>query len=136
HLKAPGAYLSMGETAENVAQKYQIPRPEQEAFAVKSQRKAAKAQAEGRLRDEIVPIAVKGGTVDEDGTIRGDTTAEALAGLKPAFDAGGTVTAGTASPLTDGASAVLVCSEDYAKANGLKVLARIRSVGVSGCEPE
>jgi acetyl-CoA acyltransferase len=134
--KAPGAYMSMGETAENVATKYQIPRPEQEAFAVRSHQRAAKAQAEGKLKAEIVPITSKGKTIDQDGAIRPETTAETLAGLKPAFDQNGSVTAGTASPLTDGASAVLVCSEDYAKANGLKILARIKSIGVSGCEPE
>jgi acetyl-CoA acyltransferase len=135
-LKAPGAYMSMGETAENVARKYQIPRPEQEAFAVRSHQKAAAAQAAGRLKDEIVPIQVGDKMVDQDGTIRPDTSLEALAGLKPAFDQDGSVTAGTSSPLTDGASAVLVCSEDFAKSRGLKILARIKSVGVSGCEPE
>lgn len=134
HSKA--AYMSMGETAENVAAKYQITRPVQEAFAVKSQQKAAAAQAEGRFKDEIVPITYKGRTVAEDGAIRGGTTPEALAGLKPAFDQAGTVTAGTASPLTDGASAVLICSEDYADRNGLTILARIKSVAVSGCAPE
>ena len=71
-----------------------------------------------------------------DGTIRPDTTRESLAQLKPSFDASGTVTAGTSSPLTDGASATLVVSEDYAKAHGMVVLARIRSVAVSGCAPE
>ncbi len=134
--KRPGAYLGMGDTAENVASKFQIPRAAQEAFAVTSQQKAAAARASGKLADEIVPIETKGGTVDQDGTIRPDTTAEALASLKPAFDQNGTVTAGTSSPLTDGASAVLVTSEDYARANGLEILARIRSVAVSGCEPE
>ncbi|SOE01279.1 thiolase family protein [Caenispirillum bisanense] len=128
----PQAYVSMGDTAENVARKYQIPRADQEAFAVESHRKAAKAQAEGRFEAEIVPV----GGVAQDGCIRPDTTAESLAGLKPAFDAAGTVTAGTSSPLTDGAAAVLVCSEDYAKARGLPVLARIRSVAVSGCSPD
>ena len=116
---------------------YQVPRAAQEAFAVESQKKAAAAREGGRLKDEIVPIQTKAGTVvDQDGTIRPDTTAEALAGLKPAFDANGTVTAGTSSPLTDGAAAVLVTSEDYARAHGLEILARIKSVGVSGCEPE
>ncbi len=132
----PGAYMNMGETAENVARQYQITRADQEAFAVGSQRKAAAARAEGRLAAEIVPITTVGGTVDQDGCIRPDTSAEGLAGLKPAFDQAGTVTAGTSSPLTDGASAVLVCSEDYAERHGLKVLARIRSVGISGCRPE
>jgi acetyl-CoA acyltransferase len=131
------AYVSMGETAENLARKYQIPRAEQEAFAVESHRKAAAARAEGRFKDEIVPIRKPdGGTVAEDGCIRPDTNSEALATLKPAFDQNGTVTAGTSSPLTDGASATLVCSEDFAKAHGLKILARIKSVAVAGCAPE
>ncbi|MBP8232633.1 thiolase family protein [Rhizorhabdus sp.] len=134
--KRPGAYISMGETAENVATQYQVSREAQEAFAVESQKKAAAAREAGRLKDEIVPIKTKKGVVDTDGTIRPETTAEALAGLKPAFDANGSVTAGTSSPLTDGASAVLVTSEDYARANGLTILARIKSVAVSGCEPE
>ncbi|WP_298688315.1 thiolase family protein [uncultured Sphingomonas sp.] len=134
--KSPGAYMGMGETAENVAQKYQITRVEQEALAVKSQQKAAAARASGKLTEEIIPIQTKGGTVSEDGTIRGETTAEALAGLKPAFSQDGTVTAGTSSPLTDGASAVLVTSADFAAKHGLTVLAKIKSVGVSGCAPE
>ena len=130
------AYMSMGETAENVATKYQIARADQEALAVSSQQKAAAARDAGKLADEIVPIQTKGGVVSEDGTIRGETTAEGLAGLKPAFDAAGSVTAGTSSPLTDGASAVLVTTEDYARAHGLPILARIKSVAVSGCAPE
>ena len=132
----PGAYMGMGQTAENVAQKYQITRAEQEKFAVASQKKAADARTAGRLADEIVPIHTKNGDVTEDGLIRPDTTEDVLAGLKPAFDKDGTVTAGTASPLTDGASAVLVTSEEFAKKHGLKILARIKSVGISGCEPE
>ena len=134
--KRPGAYMSMGETAENVASQYQVPRAVQEAFAVESQKKAGAARDGGRLKDEIVPIATRKGTVDTDGTPRPETTIEALAQLKPAFDANGSVTAGTSSPLTDGAAAVLVTSEDYARANGLTILARIKSVAVSGCEPE
>ncbi|GAA0594755.1 thiolase family protein [Caenispirillum bisanense] len=128
----PQAYISMGETAENVALKYQISRADQEAFAVESHRKAAAAQGEGRFAEEIVPVA----GVKDDGCIRADTTADSLAGLKPAFDEKGTVTAGTSSPLTDGAAAVLVCSEDYAKAHGLPILARLRSIAVSGCSPD
>ncbi|WP_232492381.1 thiolase family protein [Novosphingobium kaempferiae] len=134
--KKSAAYMGMGETAENVATKYQIGRAEQEALAVSSQQKAAAAREAGKLVDEIVPIETKAGTVSEDGTIRGDTTAEALAGLKPAFDAQGSVTAGTSSPLTDGASAVLVTTEEYARAHGLPILARIKSVAISGCAPE
>ncbi|MGE4429557.1 MAG: acetyl-CoA C-acyltransferase [Sphingobium sp.] len=134
--KRSAAYIGMGDTAENVATKYQISRAEQEAFAVASQQKAAAAQSAGKLADEIVPIPTKNGAVDKDGTPRPDTTAETLAGLKPAFSADGTVTAGTSSPLTDGASAVLVTSEDYARAHGLPILARIKSVAISGCQPE
>jgi acetyl-CoA acyltransferase len=106
--KQPGAYMGMGETAENVARKWQITRDQQEEFAVHSQQKAGRAQAEGRFIDEIIPIHAHGGVVDSDGCIRSGTTKEALAGLKLAFDQEGTVTAGTSSPLTDGASAVLV----------------------------
>jgi acetyl-CoA acyltransferase len=134
--KKSAAYIGMGDTAENVATKYQIPRAEQEALAVESQKKAAAARDAGKLVDEIVPIETKAGLVSEDGTIRGETTAEGLAGLKPAFDAQGSVTAGTSSPLTDGASAVLVTTEDYARAHGLTILARIKSVAISGCAPE
>ena len=134
--KNAGAYMGMGETAENVARQYQITRGEQEEFAVKSQHKAAAARAAGKLADEIVPIKTKAGMVSEDGTIRPETSAEVLAGLKPAFSQDGSVTAGTSSPLTDGASAVLVTSEEFARAHGLKILARIRSVGVMGCAPE
>ena len=134
--KRPGAYMGMGETAENVAQQYQITRAEQEQLAVKSQQKAAAARSAGKLSEEIVPIKTKAGDVSEDGIIRPDTTAEVLAGLKPAFNKDGTVTAGTSSPLTDGASAVLVTSEEFAKKNGLKILAKIKSVGIMGCAPE
>jgi acetyl-CoA acyltransferase len=132
----PAAYIGMGETAENVARKWQIPRVDQEAFAVRSHQRAAAAAASGKLTDEIVPITGKAATVDQDGCIRPDTTADALASLKPAFDKDGTVTAGTSSPLTDGAAAVLVCSETYAEKHGLQPLARIKSIAVAGCAPE
>ena len=132
----PAAYIGMGETAENVARKWRIGRAEQEAFAVRSHQRAAAAAAAGKLADEIVMIASRNGSVERDGCIRPDTTAEGLAGLKPAFDKDGTVTAGTSSPLTDGAAAVLVCSETYASRHGLKSLARIKSVAVAGCAPE
>ena len=130
------AYISMGETAENLAEKYKIPRDKQEAFALESQTRATKAQSEGKFKDEIIPVQGEGGMVDADGCIRPDTTANGLAGLKPAFKETGTVTAGTSSPLTDGASAVLVCSEDYATKNGLDPIARILSTALSGCAPE
>jgi acetyl-CoA acyltransferase len=132
----PAAYMSMGETAENVARKYQVTRAEQDAFAATSHRKAAAAQAAGKLAGEIVPIAAKNGAIDKDGCIRPDTTVEILAGLQPAFDKSGTVTAGSSSPLTDGAAAVLVCTEEYAKRNQLEPLARVKSIAVAGCPPE
>ncbi|MDB5367416.1 MAG: fadA [Rhodospirillales bacterium] len=135
-MKASAAYISMGETAENLAVKYQITRADQEKFATISHQRAAKAAADGKFKDEIVPIQTNGTLVDSDGTIRPDTTQEGLSTLKPAFSVDGTVTAGTSSPLTDGASAVLVVSEDYAKAHGLKILAKIRSTAVAGCAPE
>ncbi|MBI05647.1 MAG: acetyl-CoA C-acyltransferase [Rhodospirillaceae bacterium] len=134
--KNEGAYMSMGETAENLAEKYQIPREEQEALAISSHAKAAAAREDGKFKSEIVPIDCDGEIVDQDGCIRTGTNAEDLAKLEPAFDAEGTVTAGTSSPLTDGASAVLITTEDYAQANNLEVLARIKSAAVAGCQPE
>lgn len=128
----PQIYLSMGETAENVADRWGVTRERQEAFAVSSQQKAAAARTDGRLAAEIVAID----DVVEDGCLRPDTTADGLAALRTAFRADGTVTAGTSSPLTDGATAVLVCSEGYARRNGLEPLAAIRSFAVSGCDPE
>jgi acetyl-CoA acyltransferase len=132
----PETYHSMGQTAEEVARKYQVTRARQQEFAVASQKKAAAAKASGKFKGEIVPIETKNGIVAEDGTIRGDTTVEVLSTLKPAFLADGTVTAGTSSPLTDGASATLVCSEDYARKHDLPVLARIKSVAGTGLQPE
>ncbi len=132
----PQAYLSMGETAENVADKYGITRERQDEFALESHRRAAAAREAGKLADEIVQIRHGNHVVEADGCIRPDTSTEALAGLKGAFKANGSVTAGTSSPLTDGAAAVLVTTEDYAKANGLEPLARIKSIAVAGCAPE
>jgi acetyl-CoA acyltransferase len=130
------AYISMGETAENVAERYQVSRADQEELALESQQKAASAQSGGRLEEEIVPVKTASGLVQRDGCLRPQTTRDALAALKPAFRPDGTVTAGTSSPLTDGAVAVLVCSPAYASANHLKVLARIRATAIAGCPPE
>jgi acetyl-CoA acyltransferase len=133
----PQAYIAMGDTAENLARQYHIERPEQEDFALASQRKAYEAQQQGRFADEIVPITTGANeTVAADGCLRPDSTAADLAKLAPAFQANGTVTAGTSSPLTDGAAAVLVCSEEYADAHRLPKLARIKATAVSGCAPE
>lgn len=133
----PQAYIGMGETAENLAVKYHIPRATQEAFALSSQQKAYAAQQAGRFSAEIVPIVShKGATIQVDGCLRPESTAAGLAELKPAFLVDGSVTAGTSSPLTDGAAAVLVCSEDYANAHGLPKLARIKAIAVSACLPE
>ncbi|WP_340150695.1 thiolase family protein [uncultured Sneathiella sp.] len=132
----PEAYVSMGITAENLAKKYNISRQEQEEMAVESHARAAAAREAGKFNDEIIPIVDGNTRVEQDGCIRPETTMETLAGLKPAFDENGTVTAATSSPLTDGASATLVCSEEYADANGLKKIARIKSIAVAGCAPE
>ena len=133
--RAPEVFISMGITAENLARKHEITREAQEAFALESQQRTLRAANDGCFDDEIVTI-VNGGKVSTDGCPRPDTNLEALAALKPAFDANGSVTAGTSSPLTDGASAVLLTSADYAQRNGLKPLARIRATAVSGCAPE
>jgi acetyl-CoA acyltransferase len=127
----PQIYMGMGETAENVAARYGISRERQEQFAVESQSRAAKACAAGRFEGELV--AIDGVTAD--GTIRPETTLEGLSGLKTPFLENGTVTAGTSSPLTDGAAAVLVTSASYAQRHGLQPLAFIRSIAVSGCDP-
>ena len=136
HAKQPGAYMGMGDTAENVSRRWQITRAAQEELAVRSHQRAAKAQADGKLAAEIVPIQTNGHAVDQDGCIRPETNKEALAALKPSFSAEGAVTAGTSSPLTDGAAAVLICSEEFAHRHHLEPLARLASVAVSGCEPD
>ncbi len=130
--KYPQAYIGMGETAENLAKQYDISRAAQEDFAVSSHKKAAAAADAGKFNDEIVEV----NGVSTDGTIRPDSSVEALSGLKPAFDKDGSVTAGTASPLTDGSAAVLVCSEEYADTHNLPKLARIKSIAVAGCSAE
>ncbi len=132
----PEAYVSMGETAENLAEKYKISRARPDELALASHQRAASAREAGKFDGEIVAVRHGNHTVEADGCIRPDTSAEALAGLKPAFKVDGSVTAGTSSPLTDGAAAVLVTTEDYAKAHGLAPLARLRSIAVAGCAPE
>ncbi|MFO7247026.1 MAG: thiolase family protein [Thermaerobacter sp.] len=144
----PEVYMSMGQTAERVARRYQVSRDDQDAFALSSHRKAHAAAAAGRFRDEIVPVEVTvrsfDGTaavqqqvvVDADEGIRPDTSLEALARLKPVFQRDGTVTAGNASPLTDGAAAVVVMSAERAAQLGLKAWAAFRSFAVAGVEPE
>ncbi len=132
HESQPSAYIGMGETAENLAKKYDIARADQEEFAVASHKKAAAAAQSGKFDDEIVPI----GDVKTDGTIRPDSSTEKLATLKPAFLEDGSVTAATSSPLTDGSAAVLVCSEEYADKHKLPKLARIKSIAVAGCAAE
>ncbi len=133
----PEAYISMGDTAENLAKQYSLSREKQEAFALESQRKANNALQKGAFDDEIIFIEIaKSGMVANDGCLRPDSTAEGLAELKPAFKLNGSVTAGTSSPLTDGASAVLVCSEEYANKHGLNKMARIKSIAISACAPE
>jgi 3-oxoadipyl-CoA thiolase len=130
----------MGETAENVAQKYRITREEQDAFALQSHQRAVAAMQAGRFKDEIVPVAVpqrKGDpvTVDSDEGPRPDTSLEKLAKLKPAFREGGTVTAGNSSQVNDGAAALLLASHANARALGLKPMARVVATAVAGVHP-
>ena len=131
----------MGVTAENVAEKYNVTREEQDEFSAKSQNKAEAAIKAGMFKDEIVPVEVpqpKGGPVifDTDEFPRFGTTKEILAKLKPAFKKDGTVTAGNASGINDGAAAVLLMSEEKAKDSGLEPLATIKSYGFCGVSPE
>ena len=132
----PNVYMSMGITAENVAKKFDISRKEQQDFAISSHYKANSARETNLFDNEIVSITNNDQIINKDGGIRPNTSHEILDGLKLAFDENGTVTAGTASPLTDGASAVIVCEEEYAKKNNLNILARIKSTAVVGCPPE
>ena len=132
----PNVYMSMGITAENVAKKFDISRKEQQDFAISSHIKANLARETNMFDNEIVSITNNDEKINKDGGIRPNTSHEILDGLKLAFDENGTVTAGTASPLTDGASAVIVCEEEYAKKNNLNILARIKSTAVVGCPPE
>jgi acetyl-CoA acyltransferase len=125
---------------EGLAEKYDVSREAQDRFALRSHEKAVAAQDEKKFRDEIVPVTVKGRKgaetiVEADEGPRRDTTMEKLAKLRPAFNNGGSVTAGNSSSLNDGAAAVLVVSKGYAEAHGLKPLAKIRSVAVAGVPP-
>ncbi|MGO7213079.1 acetyl-CoA C-acyltransferase [Rhizobium ruizarguesonis] len=125
------AFLNMGLTAENLADRYNISREEQDAYSLESQQKTLAARAAGRLTAEVTPV----GDVISDGCPR-ETDAEKLASLKTAFKTDGPVTAGNSSPLTDGASATLVCSEAFVRRHNLVPLARIASYAISGCAPE
>ncbi len=137
----PEVYTSMGATAENVAERFKVSREEQDRFAAESQRRAAAARAEGKFKEEIVPFKARvfdeaGRGVDvnltEDTILRPETNVEGLAKLKPAFNAQGTVTAGNASPLTDGAAAAVVMSESKAKELGVKPLGYFIDFQVAG----
>jgi acetyl-CoA acyltransferase len=141
--RCPEVYTPMGITAENVAKKFGISRADQDAFALKSQQRAAAAQKANAFRDEIVPIKAtryeNGKHVDfvfdKDELVRGDTTLEGLTSLKPAFAKEGTVTAGNASPLSDGAAAALVLSKAKADALGIQPLGYFRAYATAGVDP-
>jgi len=130
----------MGITAENIARQWQLSRDEQDQYAVSSQNKAETAQAAGRFRDEILPFVVKGRkgdvTVDQDEYIRAGATLDLMAKLRPAFDKEGTVTAGNASGLNDGAAAVVLMTEGEAVRRGIEPLARIASWATAGVDPQ
>jgi acetyl-CoA acetyltransferase family protein len=130
--------LYMAQTSDNLARKHNISREEQDAFALESQRRAAKAQEAGIFAAEIVPVVVgrKGETITQDDHLRPDTTPEGLAKLKPAFAKDGFVTAGNASGIVDGAAMLVVTSAEKAEAKGKKPLGRIVSWGITGCDPE
>ena len=127
----PHLYLSMGATAENIAKKYKLSRIEQQEFALDSHEKANHAQNHGNFKNEIIGI----NNCDVDGNIRPNSNMDKLNKLKPAFDLDGTVTAATASALTDGAAVTLICEENFAKQNKLEIFGRIKSTAVEGCDP-
>jgi acetyl-CoA acyltransferase len=139
----PDAYIPMGNTAENVARQFGVSRGDQDAFALASHQKAVAAQARGAFKDEIVPVKTRvfdgevwrDLTVDKDEGPRADTSLDKLATLKPAFDPTGTVTAGNASPLNDGAAAVVLMAADKAKEAGKKARAFFRAFAVAGVPP-
>ncbi len=128
--KAKEAYMNVGLTAERVARQFSVSRAEQDSFAYASHSKALAAQRDGRLTAEISVV----GDVTQDGCVR-ETSMERLAQLKTVFMEDGSVTAGSSSPMTDGATAVLVCSEEFALRHGLELLARVEAFAVSGCAP-
>ncbi|NMO02935.1 acetyl-CoA C-acetyltransferase [Gordonia sp. TBRC 11910] len=133
----PDAYVAMGQTAENVANLSKVSREDQDAFAVRSQNLAEAALARGFFDSEITPITTTGGTViTADDSPRAGVTHDAVAGLKPAFRVGGTVTAGNSCPLSDGAAATVIMSDTRARELGITPLARIVATGVSGLSPE
>jgi acetyl-CoA acyltransferase len=148
HPDMTESMISMGLTAERVAERWQVTRADQDAYALESHRKAAAALADGRFDAQIVPVPVQrvswhgaAKQVDDgyfavDELVRTDTSLDRLGKLKPAFKAGGSVTAGNSSPYSDGAAAVVLVSSDYAKAHGLPVLARFLSFAVAGVEPD
>lgn len=127
--------LQMGMTAEKVAEEYEVSREDQDEYALRSQQRAAEATDSGRFEDEIVPIDTEDGTVTEDEGIRRETTLEALSGLSSAFTGDGSVTAGNSSQISDGASAVLVTSQEFAEENGLEILAKVGTNNVAGVDP-
>ena len=132
----PNVYMSMGNTAENIAKKYHFDRFIQQEFSIESHQKAFMAETEGKFKDEISIIKNNDKAISKDGCIRPNTSQDTLDNLKLVFDEKGTITAGTSSPLTDGASATLICEEEYAQKNNLDILARIKSTSVNGCAPE
>ena len=132
----PEAYVNMGITAENVAKLYGISRLEQEEFSLLSHKKSSNAEQTGKFTDEIVPIVNNDFLISKDGCIRPNSSLESMSRLAPAFIDGGTVTAATSSPLTDGAVFSIICSEDFARKNELEPLARVVSAATTGCPPE
>ena len=132
----PEAYVNMGITAENVAKLHGISRLEQEEFSLLSHKKSSNAEQTGKFANEIVPIVNNDFLVSKDGCIRPNSSLESMSRLAPAFIDGGTVTAATSSPLTDGAVFSIICSEDFARKNELNPLARVVSAATTGCPPE
>lgn len=146
--EAPQYYMSMGHTAEEVAKRFEISRSEQDAYAVRSHKRAATALKEGKFNEEIVPVEIQNTEIvdgksvqhnfslNEDEGVRENTSMEALSQLKPAFHINGTVTAGNSSQMSDGAATVLVMERQKAEQEGLKPLAKLKSFAVAGVPPE